>query len=163
MNAGGLGKTYADGQGIIKQGETGDCMFAIQSGRVEVVKVDKDGEVRVAVLEEGDIFGEMAIFEREVRSASVRALGEARVLTVDKKTFLRRVQEDPSIAFNLVRMLSRRIRRLSTEVAGLKAEKGEKTTPASEEEDWHLRDRRRGAERRSGRERRAGVERRGRQ
>jgi CRP-like cAMP-binding protein len=76
--------------------------------------------VRVAVLEEGEIFGEMAIFEREVRSATVRAQGEARVLTVDKKTFLRRVQEDPSLAFNLVQMMSRRIRRLSDEIAELR-------------------------------------------
>ena len=95
-------------------------MFAIQKGRLEVIRSGKDGEVRVAVLEDGEIFGEMAIFEREVRSATVRALGEARVLTVDKKTFLRRVQEDPSLAFNLVQMMSRRIRRLSGEIAELR-------------------------------------------
>lgn len=161
MSAGGLGKTYSAGQLVVKQGDAGECMFAIQSGQVEVVKEDNGGEVRVAILEQGDIFGEMAIFEREVRSATVRAVGEARVLTVDKKTFLRRVQEDPSIAFNLVRMMSGRIRRLSTEVAKLKAERGEKTSgPAGEEEDWHLRDRRRGVDRRTGRDRRKGTERR---
>ena len=120
MNSGGLGKTYAKGEIVVKQGEAGDCMFAIQKGQLEVVRRGKDGEVRVAVLEEGDIFGEMAIFEREARSATVRALAEARVLTVDKKTFLRRVQEDPSLAFNLVRMMSSRIRRLSGEIADLR-------------------------------------------
>ena len=120
MSSSGLGKTYADGEIIVRQGESGDCMFAIQKGRLEVIRSGKDGEVRVAVLEDGEIFGEMAIFEREVRSATVRALGEARVLTVDKKTFLRRVQEDPSLAFNLVRMMSRRIRRLSGEIADLR-------------------------------------------
>ncbi len=119
MNSGSLGKTYANGEIIVRQGDSGDCMFAIQKGQIEVVRRGKDGEVRVATLEEGEIFGEMAIFEREVRSATVRALGEARVLTVDKKTFLRRVQEDPSLAFNLVRMMSRRIRRLSGEIADL--------------------------------------------
>lgn len=120
MSSSGLGKTYADGQIIVNEGESGDCMFAIQSGKLEVFRSGKDGEVRVAVLEEGEIFGEMAIFERELRSATVRALGEARVLTVDKKTFLRRVQEDPSLAFNLVRLMSRRIRRLSEEIAELR-------------------------------------------
>jgi len=120
MNAAILGRTYANGEMIVREGETGDCMFAIQKGRLEVLRTAKDGEVRLAVMEEGDIFGEMAIFEREVRSATVRALGEARVLTIDRKTFLRRVQEDPSLAFNLLRMMSRRIRRLSLEIAELK-------------------------------------------
>ena len=97
MGTDGLGKTYGDRQAVVRQGETGDCMYAIQNGRVEVVRETDGGEVRVAVLEEGDIFGEMAIFEKEVRSATVRALGEARVLSIDKRTFLRRVQEDPSL------------------------------------------------------------------
>ncbi|MBI5911226.1 MAG: cyclic nucleotide-binding domain-containing protein [Betaproteobacteria bacterium] len=119
MNSGNLGKTYANGEIIVRQGDSGDCMFAIQKGRIEVIRRGKGGEVRVATLEEGEIFGEMAIFEREARSATVRALGETRVLTVDKKTFLRRVQEDPSLAFNLVRMMSQRIRRLSGEIAEL--------------------------------------------
>ncbi len=139
MNTGALGQSHTTGQVIVRQGETGDCMFAIQEGQLEVVKERKGGgEVRVAILHPGDIFGEMAIFEREVRSATVRALSEARVLTVDKKTFLRRIEEDPSLAFNLVRMMSQRIRKLSTEV-------GERRTRG---------------ERRSGKDRRHGKDRR---
>lgn len=125
MSQGTLGKAYSDGQVIIKQGDIGNCMFAIQSGRVEVIKETREGEAWVAELGEGDLFGEMAIFEHEVRSATVRAVGEARVMTVDKKTFLRRIQDDPSIAFNLVRMMSRRVRRLSLEIAQMKIERGE--------------------------------------
>jgi CRP-like cAMP-binding protein len=49
----------------------------------------------------------------------VRALGEARVLTVDKKNFMRRVHEDPSLAFRLVETMSQRIRELGEEVARL--------------------------------------------
>ncbi len=112
-----LGKTYKDGEIIVRQGELGDCLFAIQEGRLEVIKEQKGRPgLRVAILEKGDIFGEMAIFEKQVRSATVRAVGEARILTVDKKTFLRRVQEDPTLAFNLVRMMSQRIRNLNTEI-----------------------------------------------
>ncbi len=149
MSTGGMGKTYTKGQVVVKQGEPGDCMYAIQSGRLEVVQEDKKSEVRIALLEQGDIFGEMAIFEREVRSATVRALDEARVLTVDQKTFFRRIQEDPSIAFNLVRMMSRRIRRLGGEVAQLRTERGNATTTAEvEDDDWRIKDRRLQAERR---------------
>ena len=90
-----LGKVYADGEVVVRQGETGDCMYSVQDGRLEVVAQHHGrGELRLAVLEKGDTFGEMAIFEKEVRSATVRALGQARVLTIDKRTFLRRIQED---------------------------------------------------------------------
>jgi CRP-like cAMP-binding protein len=68
--------------------------------------------VRIGTMEQGAIFGEMAIFEKE--SGPPRSgLGPARVLTIDKRTFLSRVQEDPSLAFNLVRMMSQRIRKLT--------------------------------------------------
>lgn len=124
METGALGKIYQDGEIIIRQGEVGDCMFVIQEGRVEVL-AERDGhEVLIAVREEGDFFGEMAIFERDVRSATVRASGEVRILTVDKKNFLRRIHEDPSLAFRLVETMSSRIRALSEEVAQFKEKSG---------------------------------------
>lgn len=122
METGALGKTYRDSEVIVRQGEAGDCMFVIQAGEVEVFREnDKQREVRLAVLHEKDFFGEMALFDREVRSATVRALGEARVLTVDRKSFLRRVHEDPSLAFRVVEQMSHRIRELDAEVTRLKA------------------------------------------
>ena len=50
----------------------------------------------------------------------MRALGEVRVLTVDKKNFLKRIHEDPSLAFRVVQTMSRRVRELSDELARLK-------------------------------------------
>ncbi len=114
-----LGQLYADGEEVVRQGEVGECMFAVQKGQLEVLKSADGVQVRVAVLAEGDIFGEMAIFDREMRSATVRALGPARVLTIDRKGFLRRVHEDPSLAFNLLQTMSRRIRNLNQNVAHL--------------------------------------------
>jgi CRP-like cAMP-binding protein len=118
--AGALGKVFQDGEVITRQGDVGDCMYVIQEGQVEVL-VEKDGaEVRLAVQGEGDFFGEMAIFEREVRMASVRAIGQTRVLTVDKKSFLRRIHKDPSLAYRIVEAMSRRIRDLDAEVVRLR-------------------------------------------
>ncbi len=112
-----LGKVYQDGQVIIRQGEVGDCMYVIQEGQVEVF-LEEDGEAtRLAVLDEGDLFGEMALIEHEVRSATVRALGTVRVLTVDKDTFLRRIHEDPSLAYRIMQKMSHRIRELHHELA----------------------------------------------
>lgn len=108
-----LGKLYHDGELIVRQGEQGNCMYVLQKGEVEVLLRDGDKELCLAVLGEGDFFGEMGLFEQEVRSASVRALGEVRALTVDKKTFLRKVHEDPSLAFNILQRMSHRVRELN--------------------------------------------------
>lgn len=120
METGALGKLYHDGEAIIREGETGDCMYVVQAGQVEVLRGNENKEVRLAVLNEGDFFGEMAIFEREVRSATVRAIGEVRVLTVEKKNFLRRIQEDPSLAYHIVQTMSHRIRELNAELVRIK-------------------------------------------
>ncbi len=121
METGALGRTYDDREVVIKQGETGDCMYVVQEGQVEVVVEKEGGEVRLGVRQAGDFFGEMAIFEREVRMATVRTLGPARILSIDKKNFLRRVHEDPSLAYRIVQTMSRRVRELSGEVARLKS------------------------------------------
>ena len=119
MNTGALGKIYQDGEVIVKQGDEGDCMYVIQSGQVEVLK-ELDGRiVQLAVRGNGDFFGEMALFEHNVRMATVRALGPARILTIDKKNFLRRIHEDPSLAYHMIKNLSARIRQLSEEVTRL--------------------------------------------
>src|SRR5512144_649949 len=120
MSTDGLGKTYGDREVVVREGDAGECMFAVQAGSLEVLRESGGSTVRVGLLQEGDIFGEMSLVESEPRSATVRALGEVRLLTIDKKTFLRRLQEDPSIAFNLTRLLCARVRRLNAEVANLK-------------------------------------------
>jgi CRP-like cAMP-binding protein len=121
METGALGKIYEDGEVIVRQGEVGNCMYVIQQGKVEVI-AEKDGkEVHLAFRGEGEFFGEMAIFDRDVRSATVRASGPARVLTVDKKNFMRRIHEDPALAFRLVETMSQRLRELNVEVTRLKS------------------------------------------
>jgi len=112
-----LGTRYLDGETIIRQGERGRDMFVIQSGCVEVVQTTEAGEQKLATLESGDFFGEMALFEEQTRSATVRACGEAVVLQVDKKTLLRRIMEDPLLAINLLQTMAHRIRDLDAKLA----------------------------------------------
>jgi CRP/FNR family cyclic AMP-dependent transcriptional regulator len=117
-----LGRVYRDGEIVVRQGGRADCMHVIQAGQVEVF-VEQDGrELPLAVRGEGEVIGEMAIFDREPHSATVRALGEARILTVDKRGFLRRIQEDPSLAFHILQNMSNRIRDLSEKLARLEAQ-----------------------------------------
>jgi CRP/FNR family transcriptional regulator len=126
MAKGDLGTVYQDGQIITRQGDVGNCMFVVQEGKVQVL-VETDGiETMLRTAGEGEFLGEMAVFDREVRSATLRAFGEARLLTIDKKNFLKRVHKDPSLAFRLVQTMSKRVRELGDELACLKrqAERG---------------------------------------
>ncbi|MGE5188610.1 MAG: cyclic nucleotide-binding domain-containing protein [Gemmatimonadota bacterium] len=118
---GELGKIYRSGEVVVRQGDTGDCMYFIQAGKVEVVKESEGREVRLAVLGDGEFFGEMALFERHVRSATVRPLGEVRALSVDKKMFLRKIHDDPSLAFRVMQKMSQRIRDLNNELMRLRS------------------------------------------
>ena len=120
MDLGALGKDYADQEAICRQGEPGDKMYVLQAGRAVVLQENAGTEVVVGELTAGDVFGEMSIFDRQPRSATVRAKGKARILTLDKRSFLRRVHEDPSLAFRILQKMSLRIRSLDEELSRLK-------------------------------------------
>ena len=105
-----LGRLYKDGEIIIKQGTTGDCLYVIQKGRVEVIK-EKDGmEIKVAELGETEFFGEMGLFEKDVRSCTIKAMGDAIVMTIDKRNFYKSIHKDSSLAYRLLEKMSNRLR-----------------------------------------------------
>ena len=112
-----LGKEYKDGEVIFRQGDTGTCMFIIQDGEVEAVAEADGKELRLRTMGPNDFFGEMALFETETRTATIRAIQPTRVLTVDKKNFLGGIHEDPSLAFRIVQTMSHRIRDLTDRLA----------------------------------------------
>lgn len=112
-----LGREYKNGEVIVRQGEPGNCMFVIQAGKVEAIAETDGRELRLRTLGANDFFGEMALFEEETRTATIRAVGPARVLTIDKKNFLGGIHEDPSLAFRIVQTMSHRIRDLTDRLA----------------------------------------------
>jgi len=113
MKSGILGKLYRDGEVIYRQGEMGDCMYVVQSGNVELLQRKGGSEYCLAVLGPGEFFGLSALFERDVRSATVRALGdETSVLRLEKKAFMQRAHEDASFMLTMMEKLIQRIREL---------------------------------------------------
>jgi CRP-like cAMP-binding protein len=128
-NTSSLGRIYRDREIVVRQGATDDCMHVVQEGWVDVF-VEKNGyELHLAARGEGEVIGEMAIFDRAPHSATVRARGEARILTVDKRGFLRRVHEDPSLAFHILQNMSARIRDLSDRLARYEEQGGNGRPP----------------------------------
>ena len=110
--SGVLGKLYEDGEVIIRPGDVGDCMYVVQLGKVEVIQRKGEKEFCLAVLGEGDFFGEMALFGQGRHTATVRALGGASILTLEKKSFLRSMHYDPSLAFSIMKKMADRIQEL---------------------------------------------------
>ena len=112
-----LGKEYQSGEVIVRQGDVGNCMFVVQKGEVEAVAEADGKELRLRTMGPNEFFGEMALFEKETRTATIRAIGPARILTIDKKNFLSGIHEDPSLVLRLVKMMSHRIRDLTDRLA----------------------------------------------
>lgn len=113
----GLGKEYNEGEVIFRQGDTGSCMFVIQDGEVEVIAEANGKEYLLRTMGPNDFFGEMALFEQETRTATIRATKPTRLLSIDKKNFLGGIHEDPSLAFRVVKTMSHRIRDLTDRLA----------------------------------------------
>ena len=95
-------------------------MFVIQSGTVEVSKNLPEGDMVLRTMTQGEIFGEIALFDRMARSATVKARGEAIVLRVDKKGFFAKACKDPTLTFNILEGMSKRIRDLTHELSKYK-------------------------------------------
>jgi CRP-like cAMP-binding protein len=122
MIGGELGRIYEDGEVLCRQGEVGDCLFVVQEGEFEVVREEDGRSSVIRVAGKDEMLGEMAIFDRVPRSATVRARGPGRALTLDKRNFLKRINEDPSLAFRIVQQMSKRVRHLTGEVVELRRE-----------------------------------------
>ena len=108
-----LSRKYQDGEYIFREGEPGDCMYIVVAGEVEVVRRSQGREFFLAVLGAGEFFGEMALIDGGKRNAGVRALGEAEVIMLDRKNFLEQVQQDPSLAYQVLGRMAERTRDLS--------------------------------------------------
>lgn len=123
MSEGELGRLYSDGEIIFKEGERGEAMFVIQTGRVRITKKSGGDEMTIAELDSGEIFGEMSLFDKLPRSATASAFGGARILSVDKKKLFSTISRDPTLVFKILESMSRRIRKLNEEFMNLRKNK----------------------------------------
>lgn len=129
---------FSAGSEILTEGLTYQSLWVIVSGRAEVVKSAPGARPsRLAVLEEGAVFGEMSFLEAAPHSASVRALSDMSTLRLTRESYERLRTEFPraadAIARNLVIVLSARLRRMDEWTCGLVQNSGTERQHA----EWH--------------------------
>ncbi|OXS58904.1 hypothetical protein B1A99_13165 [Cohnella sp. CIP 111063] len=91
-------ETFHEGDAVVREGDPGDKLYLIVRGRFEIVKLGADGEERrVAVLQDGDHFGEIALLKGVPRTATVRALGPSVVLSMRRDAFLTLTAKYPHV------------------------------------------------------------------
>lgn len=100
--------TLPAGEVIFREGEAGDQMFVLHSGRVRLTKQGRKGVQTLSTLGPGEFFGEMAILNNRPRSATAEVIEEAKLLVLDAQTFETMLVKNAEIAVRMIlRMASR--------------------------------------------------------
>ena len=122
-----VAKHFENGNYIFLEDSEGEQCFFVLEGSVKVTRLSKDGrEVILAMLNEGEFFGEMSLLDGESRSANVIALEKTKVLTLDRNDFIAVVNDYPQIAVQLLKELARRLRKSDRQIASLSLSDAEK-------------------------------------
>jgi CRP-like cAMP-binding protein len=113
-------KTFEPGQVIFKEGETGDQMFIIIQGEVEIRKKTSMDTARTLItFKPGDVFGEMALIENKPRSATAVATKASRMLVMNEPLFLAMIERNPDFARKMIQVLSERLRKANLLIQNL--------------------------------------------
>ncbi len=104
-----FGKEFKPGQMIFCEWEPGDSLYIIVKGKVKIVKIFGKTQKTLDVMEEGSIFGEMALLEEEPRSASAIAITDTKLLEFNKENFNMIIQKYPQLVYNLLIIFAKRI------------------------------------------------------
>ena len=122
-----VSRKYESGNYIFMEESDGEQCFFVVKGSVKVTRLSKEGrEVILAMLNQGDFFGEMSLLDGESRSANVIALEKTEVLTLNRKDFLIVLHEYPKIAIQLLKELASRLRKSDRHIASLSLSDAEK-------------------------------------
>jgi CRP-like cAMP-binding protein len=121
-----IDRKYPKGAVVFEDGSLGDYMYVIQSGEVKITKMSEDGREKILeILGEGEFFGEMALLDREPRSASVKTTRACTLLALSRQDFLGLLRRNPDISLEIIRALSRRLRETDEQIRGLLFERVE--------------------------------------
>jgi len=102
-------KEFSAGETILEEGISGDVMYVVMEGKVDI----RVNEFSIEKVVPGEIVGEMALIDSRARSANVVALTRCRLAPVTEKQFLFMVQRTPLFSLHVMRVLADRIRKIN--------------------------------------------------
>ncbi len=113
-------KRYGRGETIFFEGDEGNGFYLVMDGRVKVFKMSLQGKEQILhIFGEGEPFGEVPVFHGQPFPATAEALVKTRVLFFPRKEFVQVVTQSPSIALNMLAVLSMRLRRFASQIESL--------------------------------------------
>lgn len=115
---------FQGGETLFKAGEPGDCAYVVMEGTVEILS-SIDNSAVVGVLQNNQIFGELALLNDEPRSATLRAKGDLKVMRISESLFMELIRESPGLALNVVRQLSQKLAASHEQVEQLREQLGD--------------------------------------
>jgi CRP-like cAMP-binding protein len=115
---------FEQGHVLFQEGQDGEEMYIIQSGKVAIKKRVRDADTTLAVLEKGDFFGEMAILERLPRSATAEVIEAGDLIVIAGDTFGDMIKANPEIAVRMLRKYSIRLRETNKQIEAILAKGG---------------------------------------
>jgi CRP-like cAMP-binding protein len=111
---------FGRGHTVFAQGEPGDRLYIIISGKVKIGNRSPNGQENLlAVMGPSDMFGEMSVFDPGPRTASATTITEVRAVSMDRDALRTWIADRPEIAEQLLRVLARRLRRTNNHLADL--------------------------------------------
>jgi CRP-like cAMP-binding protein len=109
FNKNDLNRTYPKNTMLFAEGEPGDELFIIQKGSIKITKIVDNKEVLLAMLNPGDILGEMALLEGKPRAASAVAFEDCEVMAVNKTNFELMIKNQPQLIAKITTLLADRL------------------------------------------------------
>ncbi len=113
----GVPRSFEAGQAVFREGDRSDTCYVVHEGRARAVREHGGRTLTLATFGRGDIFGELALFEDEHRSATVETLGPMSAVAVLGPDMRRLMAEHPQIAMRLLVALGRRLRETNERLA----------------------------------------------
>ena len=114
-----FGKRFPTGTVLFREGDSGEEMFILQSGKVKISKKIRGVEKTLATLEKGEFFGEMALLNDKPRSASAETIEDCDMLVIDRKTFETLLRSNVEIAIRFIKRLADRLRETNDQMEAL--------------------------------------------
>jgi CRP-like cAMP-binding protein len=104
-------RAYYKGAVIFSQGDAGDALYGVASGRIRISTNAADGrQVFLNIMEPGDTFGEIAVMDGLPRTATAAALDDAHLIVIQRPDFLQFLEREPQLAIHLLKLLCERLR-----------------------------------------------------